>query len=286
MPKFSESDIPKMNDMAAAMAAGAAIGEPRTCAVPEPLESAPYVVVPRDYEIESLERYLPTPLRVLQDVDLHDAESFINYLKEFGAPETRCFFNAERETFVAIIDYHAEQPGWCDHVASFTPKRSEEFKTWMGGNRKQMSQVDFARFLEDNLPDVAGIVVDNQIEPRGADLLQIALTFEAKKSVEFSSGVRLPNGQIQFEYSEIIRGTAQKGTIEAPAQFILGIPIHMNGPAYQIPVRLCWRLQESKVVFWYEVVRPHKFIEDALKEIQAQIAGAVKISILRGIAEL
>ncbi len=278
MSKCNESETPKRNEVQAAIAAGAAISNPRTCSVPDPFQSAPFAVVPRDYDIESLERYLPQPLRVIQNVQLDDAQSFIDYLKQFGAPETRCFFNAERETFVAVIDYHADAPGWCDHVASFTAKRSEEFKTWMNLNRKQMTQVDFARFLEENMPDV--------VEPNSADLLAVALTFEAKKSVEFSSGVRLANGQIQFQYDEVVRGAAQKGTIEIPELFTLGIPIHVNGPAYRIPVRLRWRLQEGKVAFWYEIVRPHRFIEDALREVRQQIADSVSLPILAGVAEL
>ena len=141
-----------------------------------------------------------------------------------------------------------------------------------------MTQVDFARFLEENMPDV--------VEPNSAELLQVALTFEAKKSVEFSSGVRLNNGQIQFQYDEVVRGTAQKGTIEIPEQFVLGIPIHVNGPAYRIPVRLRWRLQEGKVVFWYEIVRPHRFIEDALKEIRERVATETALPILAGVDEI
>jgi uncharacterized protein YfdQ (DUF2303 family) len=147
----------------------------------------------------------------------------------------------------------------------------------MNQNRKQMTQVDFARFLEENLPDI--------VEPASADLLEVALTFEAKKSVEFSSGVRLANGQIQFQYDEVVRGTAQKGSIEIPEQFVLGVAIHVGGPAYRIPVRLRWRLQEGKVVFWYEVVRPHRFIEDALKEIRERVAKETAIPILAGVAK-
>ncbi len=180
---------------------------------------------------------------------------------------------------MALLDYHESpaKPNWCDHVVTFAVRRSIEFQTWMGSNRKQMTQVEFARFIEDNLPDIA--------VPPSAELLQIALTFEAKKSVDFSSGVRLANGQIQFQYDEIVRGSAQKGSIEVPEQFTLGIPIHINGPAYSIPVRLRWRLQESKVIFFYEIVRPHKFIEDALKEISQRIEKETPISILAGVAK-
>lgn len=99
--------------------------------------------------------------------------------------------------------------------------------------------------------------------------------------MEFSFGVRLANGSIQFQYDEIVRGTAQKGPMEVPEEFVLGIPIHVNGPAYRIPVRLR-RLQDGKVQFWYEIVQPHKFIEDALREIRQKIATETGLAILAG----
>lgn len=261
-------------DFPAALAAGAALGTPQSPLVDE--KAGVFTVVPKGYELKSLEEYLPSPLRIKQNVLLHDADSFIAYVIAFKLPAvSRIFFDGEDEEFNAILDYHeAQTPAWCNHTATFKPRRSVEFETWMGANRKHMTQVDFARFLEENMPDV--------VDPNSADLLQVALTFEAKKSVEFSSGVRLNNGQIQFQYDEVVRGTAQKGTIEIPEQFVLGIPIHVNGPAYRIPVRLRWRLQEGKVIFWYEVVRPHRFIEDALKEIRDRIAVETTTVLLAG----
>lgn len=267
-----------IGDVQTAIAAGAALGGPQS-PVQEP-GAGVYALVPKGYSVESLEEYLPRPLRIEQNVFLHDADSFIAYVNEYGQQgASHVFFNVEGEEFTAILDYHQkpDTPTWCDHVATFKTRRSEEFTAWMNGNRKQMTQVDFARFLEENLPDI--------VEPNSADLLGVALTFEAKKSVEFSSGVRLANGQIQFQYDEVVRGTAQKGTIEIPEQFTLGIPIHVNGPAYRIPVRLRWRLQEGKVVFWYEVVRPHRFIEDALKEIRERVGKETSLPILAGVAK-
>jgi uncharacterized protein YfdQ (DUF2303 family) len=266
------------SDVHAALAAGAALGGPQSPAQ-EP-GAGVYAVVPKGYTLESLADFLPRPLRIEQEVLLHDADSFIGYVNEYAKEGVSLiFFNGEGEEFVAILDYHQkpEMPNWCDHVATFKVRRSVEFETWMGANRKQMSQVDFARFLEDNTPDIA--------EPDSAELLQVALTFEAKKSVEFSSGIRLGNGQIQFQYDEIVRGTAQKGSIEVPEKFVLGIPIHVNGPAYRIEVRLRWRLQENKVVFWYEIVRPHRYVEDALKEIRARIEQETSIGVFAGVAK-
>jgi uncharacterized protein YfdQ (DUF2303 family) len=267
-----------IGDVAAALAAGGALGEPRTpMELPDPAGGQPgvYTVVPKDYKVEDLEPFLPRPLRIDQDVTLQDTDSFIGYVKEFMTGATLIFFDVQTEIFKAAFEYHEiGKPSWNEHTASFKPRRSVEFQTWMDSNRKQMTQVEFARFLEENLPDI--------VEPPAAELLQIALTFEAKKSVEFSSGVRLANGQIQFQYDEVVRGTAQKGTIEIPEKFVLGIPIHVNGPAYRIDVRLRWRLQEGKVVFWYEVVRPHRFIEHALKEISQRIANETGVPLLAG----
>lgn len=277
MPYNDESS--KIGDVQSAIAAGAALGDPRT--VPEsPAPAGFYTVVPEHYKVESLEDFMARPLRIQQNVELHDAASLIAYVQEFGDHEvSRIFFDQEHEQFQAVIDYHGPNgvPGWCEHVAGFTARRSVEFATWMGQNRKQMTQVDFARFLEDNIPDV--------VEPNSADLLQVALTFEAKKSVEFSSGVRLNNGQIQFAYDEVVRGTAQKGTLEVPEQFVLGVPIHVGGPAYRITVRFRWRLQDGKAVFWYEIVRPHRFVEDALREIRERIGQETGLDVLAGIAK-
>ena len=275
--KYTETHGPaEIGDVQAAIAAGAALGEPRS-PVGEP-GAGIFTVVPKNYEVKSLEDFLPHPLRIEENVSLQDADSFIAYVNSFKIGASRIFFDVEDEEFTAILDYHdAAQPSWCGHVATFKPRRSEEFKAWMDANRKQMTQIEFARFLEENLPDI--------VEPNSAELLQVALNFEAKKTVEFSSGARLNNGQIQFQYDEIVRGTTQKGTLEVPETFVLGIPIHVNGPAYRMQVRLRWRLQEGKLAFWYEIVRPHRYVEDALAEIRDRVLKETEIAVLAGTAE-
>ena len=198
-PYINNAADPKhQGDVEAAMAAGAALGTPLSPVADE--KAGTFTVVPRDYELKSLAEFLPRPLRIAQEVVLHDAESLIAYVNSFKLPVTRVFFSEEEEQFIAILDYHEnETAAWCGHTAAFRPRRSVEFTAWMDSNRKQMSQVDFARFLEENLPDIK--------EPNSAELLQVALLFEAKKTVEFSSGVRLQNGQIQFTYTEEVRNT-------------------------------------------------------------------------------
>ena len=64
---------------------------------------------------------------------------------------------------------------------------------------------------------------------------------------------------------------------------MLGIAIHENGPAYRIPVRLRWRLHEGKAIFWYEIVRPHRFVQDAIKEIRAKVTTDTGYPVLTGV---
>jgi hypothetical protein len=47
-------------------------------------------------------------------------------------------------------------------------------------------------------------------------------------------------------------------------------------------VRLRWRLQEGKVSFWYEIVRPTRYIDDALREILLRVASDTGIVVLAG----
>lgn len=278
MPTYQNPNPDLMGDVQAAIAAGAALGEVR--GIPEGARQGIFTVVPKDYEVRSLEEFLPRPQRIAQNVVLHDTDSFIAYVNEFAKQGvSHIFFDGEQEQFTAVLDYHEkpDTPNWCDHTATFRPRRSLEFAAWMNQNGKQMSQIEFGRFLESNAADV--------IEPAGAELLETALALEAKTSVTFSSAVRLATGQTQLQYDEEIRGTAKRGTLEVPEQFVLGIPIHIGGPAYKIPVRLRWRLHEGRVLFWFEIVRPHKYIDHATHEIQERIAKETSITVLAGVAK-
>ena len=267
-------------DVEAAIAAGVALGDPVQVS-PGENGNGLYAIVPRGYVLESLERFLGRPLRIKQQVTLDDTPSYVAYVNEYrqgGA--SHIFFDKERENFIAVLDYHQAsgndpQPAWGDHVAQYHPKRSKEFTTWMAQNRKGMSQTDLARFLEDNLPDIT--------EPSAADMLEIAINFEAHTEASFRSGIRLASGQIQLQYNEEIRGgTTKEGTLECPEKFYLGIPVHEGGPGYKIEVRLRWRLKEGAVTFWFEIVRPHRVIDDALDEIRTVVADGTSIPMLAG----
>ena len=98
----------------------------------------------------------------------------------------------------AVIDYHFEEPAWCRHRATLAFRPTPEWTTWTGLSGRHLSQVDFAAFIEDNLPDIA--------DPAGADILDVTRSLEAKKSVEFRSSIRLQDGSSQLTYDETVVG--------------------------------------------------------------------------------
>lgn len=235
----------------------------------------PYTVVPEGYEVKNLESLLANPTRKRGSVTLRDVKSFVTLVKAETTVSTRIYGNYNNPGFVAVFNDHGiTGAGWQDHRAVFHCPVSTEWTTWTKNSGNRMNQEQFAQFIEDNLPDIA--------QPPAADMLEISRTLEAKKKVNFASGVRLSNGQNQLTYEEEISGTAAKGQIQVPEEFTIGIPVLEGGIKYAVTARLRYRILEGKMQMWFELVRPHKILEDAIKEVWFQIEQDTGINVLNG----
>lgn len=239
------------------------------------IDLTPVFVVPEGYKVAPADKFLLKPTRKIGASALRDAGSFIKYVTQEATKGSRIYGCVNPPGFKAVFnDNGAEGPGWRDHTASFDCPLSVEWKTWVAANAKQMTQENFARFIEDNLPDIA--------KPPAAEMLEISRSLEAKKKVDFAIGIRLSNGQNELTYTEEITGTAQKGKLTVPETFTIGIPVLEGGARYAVECRLRYRIGEGKMVMWYELVRPHKIIEDAVNDVWLQIQNATGVDILNG----
>ncbi|MGM0703851.1 MAG: YfdQ family protein [Pseudomonadota bacterium] len=222
------------------------------------------VLVPEGYSVEDLERFHAQPRRTRQQVAIHNATDFGHYVNRFKNPETTVYADLVGTRFTAVIDHPgAGGPDWGQHRATYACPHSRSWKTWSAADGKAMRQADFAKFIEDNLPDVQ--------QPSGSDILTISRTLEAKKKVDFQSGVRLDNGEVQITFNEEIKGTAGKGTIEIPETFELGIPVFEGGDHYALTARLRYRINEGQLVMWFDLLRPERLLEDAFANTLEQI---------------
>ena len=258
-----------VSDIQAALAAGAALSAP--------FESyaGTAVIVPEGYELKSGESFQQHPNRAKGKYTFNDAASFCRYYEKHKN-NSEIYGRINPPRFIAVLDDHqsAGEPGWRDHTAVYACPLSTEWSTWTSNNKKPFKQSAFAQFIEDNLPDIA--------EPSGADMLEISRSLEAKKKVNFVSAVRLSNGQQEFTYAEEVQGTASKGKLQIPETFVLGIPVLEGGESYRVEARFRYRIDSGELTMWFDLLRPHKILEDAVLQVWKAIEKDLNQVILNG----
>lgn len=268
-----------------ALDAGAAIGNLIRYPDASPGET-PFVIVPDGYSVKDLEKLLPAPARKRASVTMTDAASFVAYTKKHGSLD-ECVIYADVDAttnkcnLLAIInDNKADAPQWRDHRCSFAPKLSLEWSRWLSGNKKAMNQSDFATWLEDNLGDIAS--VPNM--PSGADILAMALGFEANADKKFRSKINLQNGGVSFEFVEDeTKETRTRMTVFE--RFTLGLPVFDgSADAYPVEARLKYREKEGRVTFWYELIRPDRVFKSAVADTLNHIKEQTGFMLLNGAA--
>ena len=235
-----------------------------------------YAFVPAGTAVADLEKYLPAPRRIKVSATFENVTSFVEYVNRFKQDSTTIFSTPKQAVFAAVLDYHKapDAPAWGSHVAQLKLQTTEEWDAWRTKNRVQMDQADFAEFIEEHCREI--------IDPPAATMLEIALTFEAKKDVDFKSGMRLENGQVSFVYNEEVKGTTRAGTVEVPPKFRIFLSV-FEGQAQQfIEARLRYRLRDAKLVLWYDLIRPDKLIESAVDDVTLLIKSGTQIEPLVG----
>ena len=264
----------------------------------------PMVLLPEGFQAQNLEKVLAAPTRKRGTTTLNDAESFVAVVNDQKGSNTRLFSTINPPTFTAVFNHHAEGAGWGDHMAKYNAPISPEWGAWNKADKQKFNQVEMAQFLESNLVDVVFIEKADAVpaqpadgdkpavaakpaepgSPDGATFLEICRTLEVKKKVTFKSSVRLPDGSTQFTYDEDVAGSAVKGTMLIPEQFTIGVPVFENGDKWMVDVRFRYRIQEGgHLVMWLELVRPHKTIETAVKELREQIGEKTGLQVLNGV---
>jgi uncharacterized protein YfdQ (DUF2303 family) len=239
-----------------------------------------------DKTLVPLEKYAERPRRKRAKVQVDDGDSFIRYVKNHKQPGTALYGRANLSggSFLGVIDAHegaddalaAQQPAWGEHRVHYVMEQTPEWKRWVGSNGQPIGQQAFAEFIEDMLADIQ--------KPSGIDMLEIAKSLVMKNDVNFSSALRLDNGQVQLSYVETIDQKAgQGGAMTVPTEFELALQPFVGSPRYLVKARLRTKLTPQRTVqFTYLIDRPHKVVETAFKEVRDKIAEATGLPVLLG----
>lgn len=269
----------RMNDIEMAAQLGAALQKPNT-----EHGGISYCIIPKDYSLKDLEYLLPNPTRKRANVIITEADSFITYTKKHSSLDD-CMIYAEVDTeaskfnLVAIINDHGDdQPKWRDFRANYAPNISVEWARWIGKNKTPMSQTDFATWLEDNMADVAN--VPNM--PSGADILSMAIGFEANADKRLRSKINLQSGGVQFEFVED-ETKETRTSMKVFERFTLGVPVFAGSiSAYPLEARLKYRENSGTLKFWYELIRPDRVFKTAVNDELTRIKEATGFTVIHG----
>lgn len=259
-------------------------------------ENMPALLVFPAGGIKSLEAYGNAPKRKRAQVTLHEAKSFIAYVKAQAEAGFTALFGSASETggsFNAIIDYHstglsvdgvpASQSGarWGDHNVQFNLQMTPEWLTWIGADDEFMSQEMFCEFIEDNMTDIT--------TPDGASMLEMAQLIQGTKGVTFKSGKKLKNGAIDFGYTEEISTTGGRrdASMQIPDKFTLSLVPFIGALGVEMEARLRFNISANgQLSFKYLLNRPQKIIETAFNATRDLIESETKLPVLLGNAQM
>lgn len=237
----------------------------------------PTVLVPPNYQLESLERFAPNPWRKRSKLVFDNLESFVQYIKDDQSktPAVFCCVDPASPAIECILDYHEGlTPGWCEHRASINFELTQPWRDWQNSNKKRLPQLDFCEFLEDRSGDV--------VEPQAAEVVQACSKFEAKRAVQFVRAICTETGMLSFQYEEKTAGLRDSLTLHSKLK--LGLkPFASCAAHYPVQAQIRYRLDASNgsLQLFYVLDRPEKVIEtaclDLVNELNSRLDASVPV---------
>lgn len=252
------------------------------------LHGKPFVIL-RDGDgtesIEYVDEQMLNPTFRKGTVALGDAPSFIAYFTAHANENSAIYSTIDPCRFIAVLDEHPGKqngaPQWREFRATFAPALSKEWQTWMGHNgfgKAFDSTEEFAYFIEDNAPDF--------VDPEAAAMMDMALNFKVASAASYRAVQRLQDGNVDLQYVNDVKATAgaNSGSVKVPEQFVIEIPLFsgLSAPPRRIEARFRFRLHEGRLKLWYELVRPHRVLEAAFKDLIREVSDGTTRDVLIG----
>lgn len=221
-------------------------------------------------------RHVEPPPHIKQAVVLQTVDSLVDYANRFKTSRTLLFADISANSITAALDYHqGSRPGAAgseipiedeqgeadrvDHTARMALPYSVEWETWTKMDGKLVSQLEFARFLEENGGDI--------VAPQAADLLEACRDLQAVRKVDFKAVVRTNTDTESFEYSDDTQATSKRGDVEVPTKFVLSLPVYFGEPPTELHAFLRWNLDDGKLFLGVKLHRAEHVRQAVFKQI-------------------
>jgi uncharacterized protein YfdQ (DUF2303 family) len=238
-----------------------------------------HLLVPGDCTLKSMEDLMPAPARIKASPEFLDANGFAEYVNEFKEEGSRVFVDLTDMRLCTVFDCHAkDKPAWGDHSASLALKESHEWQKFKGLDNKQMSNTDFAEFIEDHLAYIANDDLS------GSDLLSMAqnLKVELKGELAVESTLHAGLRNLTIRDDHVMQGKVGEKSLAFPEKLKLKLRIFQGGETYPIEVYVRYRASKEGVKFWIKIPDPAGIKEEAFNVTVQNVRELTRLPVLNG----
>lgn len=235
-------------------------------------------------DVADLERFKDSP-RHARGTAIHvDPAGFAAYTLRLADDHTTVWADADGHRITAVFNDHAapERPGWRDHTATLRAQLDDDWNVWALRSGELGTQEAFAEFLEEHYP-----AIDGDVGPSAADMLEVASTFQARRSAQFERATRLQSGDVQLKWNETTNATAgAKGNVEVPTQFVVRLRPYRGVDPVRVTCLLRYRIRDGALRIGFQMQRKDDVLRTAFDALAATVATGLgeRVPVYRGTA--
>lgn len=255
-----------------------------------------------------LDKYLPHPLQRVGTAKLTTEAAFLAHVERFKSASRSVVFanpDSANPSLTAIYDYHQAggveaieettiDPGNLKHRAVLALRLSDEWKAWQEIDGEDLTQLEFATFIQDRLADLT-LVDDKDVDVTATQellgariggpqsMVSLARGIEVRRNVAVKDIRTLETGEAQVAYEET-QTTANGGPLVAPTLFFITIPVFYGGSAYRIPVRVQYRIG-SGFTWTLRLYRADKTFDHAFNKVVEKVTTETQVPVFVGAPE-
>lgn len=269
------------------------------------------LLVPNGQRVQSLkpllDEYRTAPERRIGRAVLGDLPSFIAHAKRFASPHSAVFARREEKApaLTAVYDYHPAGPdhtvaAYLGHQAAYAFPLSEPWRAWAAVDGKQMTQRDFAAFIEDRIMDILPPPADGRAEAGAltldllgmlggevagpSRLLEVSRGLRMTETAEVANAQNLASGEVEVVFRTQHTNAAGQ-PLRVPNLFVVGMPVFDGDAAYRLPVKLQYRREEGRIVWTLRRYRPDLVFFDAFDRAAKRVAEETGLPVFVGAPE-
>ena len=229
------------------------------------------IIAENEVKVQDIEDKLNAPRRANGTRTVQTPEGFAAALKLIEDVKP-VLYESGSGCVTAILNHtrKEEEPQWEDWSIMYKPRLHNYFLPFSQKNGVEMSQTDFAEFLQDN-----ALAIES---PTLAEIEESVLGFESARSSSFASKVNQANGTLQFAYTE---AEQVKGTVVVPAHLRIVCPIIDGGEPKASIAHVRYRIIDQKVKFRFVIEMMNVVLENEYRELHTKIETLTGLTIIR-----